>query len=154
MLKKFLNNPNALWQVLIVLLLAGGLAFAGMYDGFVVETEAQKSCCGGNTDAIRSDGTIAQLKTGSCCGSEVPEVPSSGTGDLNNVNIYTGSACNCLGRGCDDEDCSGCSKIDSCDGGCDCSTCNAHCSNKDSDSTMCGDGSGCTDGDRSGGAEG
>lgn len=144
MLKNFLNKPNALWQVFIVLLVAGGLAFAGMYDGFVVETEVQKSCCGGSTDAIRSDGTIAQLKTGSCCGSKETDVPSVGS---DAPGFAAEDPCECLTtESCGSTSCSNCETVTECDTGCTCNTCSAHCKNQDSDSTMCGDGSGCTDG--------
>lgn len=49
MLRNFLSTPNILGRLLIVLIFAGGVIFAGAFDGFVVETQA-KSCCGGGTD--------------------------------------------------------------------------------------------------------
>ncbi|MCY3720942.1 MAG: hypothetical protein OXG97_01825 [Candidatus Poribacteria bacterium] len=109
MLKNFLNKPNALWQVFIVLLVAGGLAFAGMYDGFVVETEAQKSCCGGGTDAASSAFSFAQSEAKSCCGSQKTNVPSDGTdvprdfSDDDPCGCITQSKCG--STSCDPNDC-------------------------------------------------
>ena len=50
MLKNFFDSPNALGRLMIVLLLAGGVVFAGAFDGFVVQTQAS-NCCGSGTDA-------------------------------------------------------------------------------------------------------
>ena len=53
MLKNFFNQPNALGRLVIVLLLAGGVVFAGAFNGFVVQTQAS-SCCGSGTDVFSS----------------------------------------------------------------------------------------------------
>lgn len=103
MLKNFLNQPNALGRLLIVLFFAGGLVFAGTYDGFVVKTEAEKtSCCGGVPDAAPSDGAVAQPKA-SCCGSEETDVPSGATdapSSLSEDDVC--EDCQCEKTGCSD----------------------------------------------------
>ena len=50
MIRNFFSTPNVLGRLLIVLLFVGGVVYAGVFDGFVVETEAS-GCCGGGTDA-------------------------------------------------------------------------------------------------------
>ena len=60
MLRNFFSTPNLLGRLLVILLFAGGLVFAGVFNGFVVETDAQ-SCCGDRTDA-------SVLSDSSCCG--------------------------------------------------------------------------------------
>ena len=50
MFKNFLNQPNVIGRLMIVLFFVGGMVYAGAFGGFVVETEAA-SCCGGGTDA-------------------------------------------------------------------------------------------------------
>ena len=54
MIRNFFSTPNVLGRLLIVLLFAGGVVFAGAFDGFVVETEASSCCGGGIDDAIFS----------------------------------------------------------------------------------------------------
>ena len=76
MLKNFFNQPNALGRFVIVLLLAGGIVFAGAFNGFVVQTQAS-SCCGGGTDA--------SLTSSSC---------SCLPGDYDCGNCETSSSCN------------------------------------------------------------
>jgi len=49
MVRNFFVTPNIIGRLFIVLLFAGGVVFAGAFDGFVVETEASSSCCGGGT---------------------------------------------------------------------------------------------------------
>ncbi len=49
MLRFFFSNPNFLGRLMVVLLFATGVVFAGAFDGFVVETDG-KSCCGGTAD--------------------------------------------------------------------------------------------------------
>ena len=46
MIRNFFSTPNVLGRLMIVLLFAGGVVFAGAFDGFVVETEASCSCGG------------------------------------------------------------------------------------------------------------
>ena len=79
MLKNLLNRRVTLGRLIVVLLFAGGLVFAGTFDGFVVKTEAEKnSCCGG--DVTCSDNAIAQPEVKSCCGSsKIAALPSNGT---------------------------------------------------------------------------
>ena len=74
MLRNFFSTPNVVGRLMIVLLFAGGVVFAGAFDGFVIETEAS-GCCGGGTSTEAS----------SCCG--------SGT----SPDIFSSSSC------CDDE---------------------------------------------------
>lgn len=50
MLKNFWNQSNPIGRLVVVLLLAGGLVFAGVFSGFVVQPEASSCSCGG-TDA-------------------------------------------------------------------------------------------------------
>ena len=59
MIRNFFSTPNIIGRLFIVLLFAGGVVFAGAYDGFVVETQAS-SCCGGATDA-------EHYSSSSCC---------------------------------------------------------------------------------------
>lgn len=59
MIRNFFSTPNVLGRLMVILLFAGGLVFAGAYDGFVVETEASGCCGGGVDDAIFS--------SSSCC---------------------------------------------------------------------------------------
>ncbi len=59
MLRNFFSTPNVIGRLLIVLLFVGGLVFAGAFNGFVVETDAQ-SCCGDRTDT-------SVLSDSSCC---------------------------------------------------------------------------------------
>ena len=117
MLRNFFSAPNLLGRLLVILLFAGGFVFAGVFNGFVGQTDA-KSWCGG-ADAVNSSGS--------------------------------NNACDCLGSGCGSTSCSSCETVASCDSDCavgdpplKCDTCSAHCKNQNSDSTMCGDGSGCS----------
>lgn len=50
MIRNFFSTPNVIGRLVIVLFFAGGVVFAGAFDGFVIETEAS-SCCGGGMDA-------------------------------------------------------------------------------------------------------
>ena len=65
MIRNFLSTPNILGRLMIVLLFAGGVVFAGAFDGFVVETQAS-SCCGGMDDAIFSSSSCCGTRTKSC----------------------------------------------------------------------------------------
>ena len=67
MLKNFFNQPNALGRFVIVLLLAGGVVFAGAFNGFVV-TQAS-SCCGGGTDVSLTSSSCSCLPGDYDCGS-------------------------------------------------------------------------------------
>ena len=99
MLKNFLNQPNVIGRLMIVLLFAGGVVFAGAFDGFVVETQAS-SCCGGETNTCGggTDGFI--FSSSECCDEEECGI------------------CGCYIAGCDD-----ClSSFISCGGGCKCPT--------------------------------
>lgn len=81
MIKNFFSTPNLLGQLLVILLFAGGLVFAGAFNGFVVETKAE-SCCGGETDA-------ALFSSGSC-GDTITCSPvgRSGGGPAKNCKRY------------------------------------------------------------------
>ena len=62
MLRNFFAQPKALRRLVIVLLLAGGVVFAGAFNRFVVQTQAS-NCC--------SSGTCVHttLQASNCCGS-------------------------------------------------------------------------------------
>ena len=62
MLRNFFTQPNALRRLVLVLLLAGGVVFAGAFNRFVVQTQAS-NCC--------SSGTCVHttLQASNCCGS-------------------------------------------------------------------------------------
>ena len=137
MLKNVLNQRLGLGRLFIVLLFAGGLVFAGTYDGFVAKTDTQKSCCGGNTDAIAPDGVLAQLVAKSCCGSTRTDVPRDGTDTPRRVDdpcecVHTD---NCGSTSCDPDDCS---VITACGEG----DCKGNC-NKNEDGRPCADNSHC-----------
>ncbi len=128
MLKNFLNRRVTLGRLIVVLLFAGGLVFAGTFDGFVVKTEAEKSsCCGGDTTC--SNSTIAQSEIQSCCGSgEIAALPINGTKGTGSV-LDDDDPCECLGgdHGCgstscdpEDEDCSVMKCPEGCGGDCGC----------------------------------
>ena len=93
MLKNFLNQPNIIGRLMIVLLFVGGVVYAGAFDGFVVETEAS-SCCGGETDApIFSSSECCDVKC-TCRYDRCPRSGCSGCGTFNcAVNCGT---CSCL----------------------------------------------------------
>ncbi len=63
MIRNFLSTPNVLGRLMIVLLFAGGVVFAGVFDGFVVETQAS-SCCDGGTN-------VSLFSSSDCCDDEV-----------------------------------------------------------------------------------
>lgn len=124
MIRNFFSTPNVLGRLMIILLFAGGLVFAGAYDGFVIETEAQ-GCCGSGTDTA----TLA-------CGTDALKCSSSS------------STCKCESG----TECGSCSYDDACDGkrkGCS-SNCNypSNCHECDG---VCGGPNGS---ERSGGSEG
>ena len=114
---------------MIVLFFAGGVVFAGAFDGFVVETEAS-SCCGGGTDA-------ALFSSSECC-DEDDECQLCGC----YIAGCDGGTCTVIscGKDKDGKDC-GCGQAlpgvsgipDGCTGVCSSSTddeelCNADCS--------------------------
>lgn len=127
MIRNFFATPNIIGRLMIILLFAGGIVYAGVFDGFVVETEAS-SCCGGGTDTFI-------FSSSECCDEPDP--------------------CDCIGGSeCSEEVCADenteCKKISSCHN--DCGDChlnedgrpcgaNVHCSNEeDSDDYICGGG--------------
>lgn len=66
MLRNFFSTPNLLGRLFVILLFAGGLVFAGAFNGFVVETEAA-CCCGDGADAaISSSSESCGTRTKSC----------------------------------------------------------------------------------------
>ena len=95
MLKNVLNQQISFGRISLILLFVGGLVFAGTYNGFVVETEAQTSCCG-STDAPTAET--------SCCGSgtEVSKLSNAEVGD-----------CSCIPDG-DNMECSYCKEWNEC----------------------------------------
>lgn len=151
MLKNVLNRRINLGRISLILLFAAGLVFAGTYNGFVVETEAQTSCCG-STDAPTAET--------SCCGggTEVSKFSNAEVGD-----------CSC--KPIKDSDCSYCEEqyecqdegsTNSCGSDCDQEGSCHECEQEDAiDCVKAGDRCSaddtCTpraDPDRSGGAEG
>ena len=127
MIRNFFSTPNVIGRLVIVLLFAGGVVFAGAFDGFVVETEAS-NCCGGGT-------SMDIFSSSSCCDEDPEPEP-----------------CECLGRSeCSEEVCADenteCKTITSCHP--DCGNCHlndagrpctggVHCSNEeDSDDYVC-----------------
>ena len=68
MIRTFFSTPNILGRLMIVLLFAGGVVFAGAFDGFVVETEASSCCGGGMDDAIFSSSSSCDEEKCNECG--------------------------------------------------------------------------------------
>lgn len=133
MLKNVLNQQINLGRISLILLFAGGLVFAGTYNGFVVETEAQASCCGS------PETTTAQA---SCCGSmDTTTAQESGTEVSKFSNAAVGD-CNCISA--PNSACSYCKKPDECGG--EMNSCSSDCAQDGScencnDSIDCGKGS-------------
>ena len=67
MIRNFFSTPNVIGRLLIVLLFAGGIVFAGAFDGFVVEIEAS-SCCGGGTDGFIFSSSECCVEACGLCG--------------------------------------------------------------------------------------
>ena len=106
MIRNFFSTPNVIGRLVIILLFAGGVVFAGAFDGFVVETEASSCCGGGMDDAIFSssgnngggDKGCDCLKTTSCsCGNN----PTCGG---QTTTSYCGK-CKCLNSCCTETQC-------------------------------------------------
>ena len=80
MLKNFFDQPNALGRFVIVLLLAGGVVFAGAFDGFVVQTQAS-SCCSSDAGDFTVSSNCNCVGTGcgecSCGGNTKPACPDN-----------------------------------------------------------------------------
>ena len=115
MLKNVLNQHINLGRIILILLFAGGLVFAGTYNGFVVETEAEASCCCGGTDALLAEGPA------------VPPINLPGIEEINNTpagqsKANTASGCGCNYSGCSSvKKCSnGCSDVPGCEDTCKC----------------------------------
>ena len=119
MLKSFFSRPNVLLRLLVVLVFAGGLVFAGTFDGFVPKIQAE-SCCGG-TEVAPTDEPVAPSKASGCCGSatdtlladgtvEQPQVSSDSGIDASVAN-YSGKDCECTKKKCPapTKKCGGCS---------------------------------------------
>lgn len=111
MLKNVLNRQISFGRISLILLFVGGLVFAGTYNGFVVETEAQTSCCG-STDA-----PTAEV---SCCGggTEVSKLSNAEVGD-----------CFCIPAG--SSDCSYCEDSYDCKDEGYTNSCSENCAQKD-----------------------
>ena len=130
MLKSFFSCPNVLLRLLVVLVFAGGLVFAGTFDGFVPKIQAE-SCCCSETDATPTDQPVEQLETSGCCGggtdallaeaaaaqpeiNENPEEPIPAQGNACSYEECDTSVC--FGSGCT----SGCGPVAKCTGTCKC----------------------------------
>lgn len=113
MLKNVLNRQINLGRISLILLFAAGLVFAGTYNGFVVESEAEASCCG-STDAPTAGA--------SCCGggTEVSKLSNAAVGD-----------CSCISK--KESDCSHCKEAGECDY--KENSCSSNCAQKGSCST-------------------
>ena len=111
MLKNVLNRQINLGRISLILLFAAGLVFAGTYNGFVVETEAQTSCCG-STDAPTAET--------SCCGSgtEVSKLSNAAVGD-----------CSCISK--KESECSYCENAYDCADEGYTNSCSENCAQKD-----------------------
>ncbi len=116
MLRNFFSTPNVMGRLLIVLLLMGGLVFAGAFNGFVVQTDA-KSCCGAGTEVAlfassASNGGCTCIG-GSYCGSCDTSSDCSGS---KSTSCYGGCECSssCCTTGttvCDNDDDQACSSV-------------------------------------------
>jgi len=112
MLKNVLNRQINLGRISLILLFAAGLVFAGTYNGFVVESEAQVSCCG-STDAPTAET--------SCCGggTEVSKLSNAAVGD-----------CGCIPD--KESDCSYCEEASECEDEGSTNSCGEDCKQKGS----------------------
>lgn len=99
MLRNFFVTQNVIGRLFIVLLFAGGVVFAGAFDGFVVETEAS-SCCGGGMDA-------AIFSSSNCCDEDEPD------------------PCTCIDNDGDTIECSYCDSAP--EDGCGTNSCHSDC---------------------------
>ena len=116
MIRNFFSTPNIIGRLMIVLLFAGGVVFAGAFDGFVVETEASSCCGGGMDDAIFSS-------SGNNGG---------GGGGNDACTCLSGAGTSC-GSSCDNGKCSG-SITNTCPGSSNCSPSKMGCT---CDGTVC-----------------
>ena len=88
MVKNFFSTPNLLGRLLIVMIFAGGVVFAGAFDGFIVETEATSCCAAGcGADEIF-------YSSSSCCNCE---------GNGNCGDCPRDDACDGRKKGCADK---------------------------------------------------
>ena len=143
MLKSFFSRPNVLFRLLVVLVFAGGLVFAGTFDGFAPKT--QTASCSGGIDTAPTDEPIEQPEASCCCGSGTyalladgtagqPEISLSSAEEINNTLAGQSKAnpmftCGCNHTGCPTTNCSkGCSDVPSCEDSCLCS--NTRCSGR------------------------
>ena len=121
MTRNFFSTPNVMGRLMIVLLFAGGVVFAGAFDGFVVETEAS-SCCGGGTDA-------ALFSSSECCDEDECQL----------CGCYIAGCSNCtmLGCGSNASGQCGCGKGDGGPGGQVPDGCTSKCSTSTDDTELC-----------------
>ena len=113
MIRNFFSTPNIIGRLMIVLLFAGGVVFAGAFDGFVVETEAT-SCCGGETD-------VEHFSSSSCC---------------NDDDDDDDDKCGCCDD-CDDNDSCPDGQADGCGDDTSLVTCASGCSQSEEDGCYC-----------------
>ena len=146
MLKSFFSLPNIFVRLLVILVFAGGLVFAGTFDGFVPKTQTQSGCSG--TDVTTTEKPVAQTEASGCgcSGTDVlladgtagqPEIRLSDAKKINNTLVEqskanTAAACGCGYNSCPTDNCSnGCNDVPGCEDSCNCSKtrCAArHCS--------------------------
>lgn len=114
MIRNFFSTPNVIGRLVIVLLFAGGVVFAGAFDGFVVETQAS-SCCGGSTDAsiFSSSGNNG----------------GGGDGDGDGDGDDEPAGCTCIDTNGDDIECSYCDSAP--ENGCGLNSCHSDCPTTD-----------------------
>lgn len=116
MVRNFFSTPNVFGRLLIILLFAGGVVFAGAFDGFVVETEASSCCGGGMDDAIfSSSGNNGGGGGGKKCGC-LGDTTDCGCGANpacgGSTTDYCGS-CKCLNSCCTEKKCKAYASCDS-----------------------------------------
>ena len=110
MIRNFFATPNIIGRLFIVLLFAGGIVYAGAFDGFVVETEAS-SCCGGTSIDIfssssnndgDSDPDPCDCSHSSCaCGAKKSDGRNPCSNNSDPYPCPTGNSCSGYHMSCD-----------------------------------------------------
>ena len=102
------NTKSVVGRVVIVLLLTGGLAFAGTFavNTFVPTSAVASNCCAGAEQDTASDSASSELKE--CCAVKASIMSSSSTCSCGYANCPGGSCicqnssktCGCTGTNC------------------------------------------------------